>query len=156
MLDGLLDNNTILKIREHTTDTEGYTEIVFALCFLLGFYFMPRIKNLKDQQLYRVEKDVNASVFAPLLTKTVDTAIIEEQWDAVMRLATSLKDRTTPAPVIVQRLTSSYPADRLSKAITNLGRIIKTEYIGSSGKWGGGDVVGTFRIPNLLPVRLSI
>ena len=129
VLDGLLDNNTILKIREHTTDTEGYTEIVFALCFLLGFYFMPRIKNLKDQQLYRVEKDVNASVFAPLLTKTVDTAIIEEQWDAVMRLATSLKDRTTPAHVIVQRLTSSYPADRLSKAITNLGRIIKTEYI---------------------------
>ena len=50
VLDGLLDNNTILKIREHTTDTEGYTEIVFALCFLLGFYFMPRIKNLKDQQ----------------------------------------------------------------------------------------------------------
>ena len=129
VLDGLLDNNTILKIREHTTDTEGYTEIVFALCFLLGFYFMPRIKNLKDQQWYRVEKDVNASVFAPLLTKTVDTAIIEEQWDAVMRLATSLKDRTTPAHVIVQRLTSSYPADRLSKAITNLGRIIKTEYI---------------------------
>ena len=98
---------------------------MFALCFLLGFYFMPRIKNLKDQQLYRVEKDVNAPVFAPLLTKTVDTAIIEEQWDAVMRLATSLKDRTTPAHVIVQRLTSSYPADRLSKAITNLGRIIK-------------------------------
>ena len=28
--------------------------------------------------------------------------------------------------------------------------------VGSSGKWGGGDVVGTFRIPNLLPVRLSI
>ena len=27
---------------------------------------------------------------------------------------------------------------------------------GSSGKWGGGDAVGTFRIPNLLPVRLSI
>ncbi len=27
---------------------------------------------------------------------------------------------------------------------------------GSSGKWGGGDVVGTFRILNLLPVRLSI
>ena len=29
-------------------------------------------------------------------------------------------------------------------------------FCGSSGKWGGGDVVGTFRIPNLLPVRLSI
>ena len=32
----------------------------------------------------------------------------------------------------------------------------KRDLLGSSGKWGGGDVVGTFRIPNLLPVRLSI
>ena len=49
VLDGLLNNNTILKIREHTTDTHGYTELIFALCHLLGFYFMPRIKELKDQ-----------------------------------------------------------------------------------------------------------
>ena len=25
VLDGLLENNTILEIKEHTTDTEGYT-----------------------------------------------------------------------------------------------------------------------------------
>jgi TnpA family transposase len=31
--------------------------------------------------------------------------------------------------VIVQRLTNSFPADRLAKAFTNLGRIIKTQYI---------------------------
>jgi hypothetical protein len=58
-IDGLLENNTILKIREHTTDTHGYTEIIFALCHLLGFDFMPRIRDLKDQQLYRVEKEYN-------------------------------------------------------------------------------------------------
>ena len=46
-----------------------------------------------------------------------------------MRLALSLKERTAPAHVIVQRLRNSYPSDRLSKAITNLGRVIKTEYI---------------------------
>ena len=45
VLDGLLNNNTIFQIREHTTDTHGYTEIVFALCHLLGFYFMPRIRR---------------------------------------------------------------------------------------------------------------
>lgn len=49
VLDGLLENNTILKIQEHTTDTHGYTEIIFALCYLLGFSFMPRIRDLKDQ-----------------------------------------------------------------------------------------------------------
>ena len=39
------------------------------------------------------------------------------------------KQRTAPAHVIVQRLTNSFPSEWLSKAFTNLGRIIKTEYI---------------------------
>lgn len=129
VLDGLLDNNTILQIREHTTDTHGYTEIVFALCHLLGFYFMPRIRDLKDQQLYRVDRHANYGAFTPLLTKTADLDIVEEQWEEMMRVALSLKQRTAPAHVIVQRLTNSFPADRLAKAVTNLGRIIKTQYI---------------------------
>lgn len=110
VLDGLLENNTILKIREHTTDTHGYTEIIFALCHLLGFYFMPRIRDLKDQQLYRVDRNHDYGAFTPLLTKTVDLDIIEEQWEEMIRVAISLKKRTAPAHVIVQRLTSSYPA----------------------------------------------
>uniref|UniRef100_UPI001F02CEC4 Tn3 family transposase n=1 Tax=Xenorhabdus sp. Sc-CR9 TaxID=2584468 RepID=UPI001F02CEC4 len=129
VLDGLLENNTILKPREHTTDTHGYTEIIFALCYLLGYYFMPRIRDLKDQQLYRVERHVNYGVFTPLLNKTADLSIIEEQWDEMINVAQSLKKRTAPAHVIVERLTNSFPSDRLSKAFTNLGRIIKTEYI---------------------------
>ena len=129
VLDGLLENNTILKIREHTTDTHGYTEIVFALCHLLGFYFMPRIRDLKDQQLYRIDKSVDYGDLNNLLTKTADLAIIEEQWEYMMRVAISLKQKTAPAHVIVQRLTNSSPSDRLTKAFTNLGRIIKTEYI---------------------------
>ena len=48
----------------------------------------------------------------------------------------------------------------LKLAVFALGKILRAvhqrKYYGSSGKWGGGDVVGTFRIPNLLPVRLSI
>lgn len=129
VLDGLLENNTILKIREHTTDTHGYTEIIFALCYLLGFYFMPRIRDLKDQQLYRVEKGVDYGVFSPLLNKSVDMSLIEEQWEPMIRVALSLQKRTAPAHVIVQRLTNSFPSDRLSKAFTNLGRIVKTKYI---------------------------
>ena len=129
VLDGLLENNTILHIREHTTDTHGYTEIIFALCYLLGFYFMPRIRDLKDQQLYRLEKQKHSSVFSPLLTKTVDLNLIEEQWEEMIRVALSLKQRTAPAHVVIRRLTNSFPSDRLSKAITNLGRIIKTQYI---------------------------
>ena len=129
VLDGLLENNTILKIQEHTTDTHGYTEIIFALCYLLGFSFMPRIRDLKDQQLYRVDRNTDYGIFTPLLDKTADIDIVEEQWESMIWVAQSLKQKTAPANVIVQRLTNSFPSDRLSKAFTNLGRIIKTEYI---------------------------
>ena len=41
VLDEILDNETELPILEHTTDTAGYTEIVFALFDLLGLQFSP-------------------------------------------------------------------------------------------------------------------
>ena len=69
VVDGLLDNNTILAIKEHTTDTEGFTEHVFALCYLLGIRFIPRIKDLKSQQLYRIDKKVSYGKLDVLLTK---------------------------------------------------------------------------------------
>jgi TnpA family transposase len=129
VLDGLLENNTTLRVQQHTTDTHGYTEIVFALCHLLGYDFMPRIRDLKDQQLYRVDRQFDYGVFTPLLTKTADLDLVEEQWEAMLRVTLSLKQRTVPAHIVVQRLTNSFPSDRLSKAVTHLGRIIKTQYI---------------------------
>ena len=74
----LLENNTTLRVQQHTTDTHGYTEIVFALCHLLGYDFMPRIRDLKDQQLYRVDRQFDYGVFTPLLTKTADLDLVEE------------------------------------------------------------------------------
>lgn len=129
VLDGLLENNSVLNIQKHTTDTGGYTEIIFALCYLLGYEFMPRIRDLKDQQLYKVNRGFDYGDFAPLLTKYADIDIVEEQWASMIRVAVSLIQRTAPAHIVVQRLINSYPSDRLSKAFTHLGRILKTQYI---------------------------
>jgi TnpA family transposase len=129
VLDGLLENNTILNIKAHTTDTHGFTEIIFALCYLLGYDFMPRIRDLKDQQLYKTDKTKSYGIFDSLLNKTADVDIVEEQWDMMIRVASSLRKRTAPAHVVVQRLSSKAPSDRLTKAFIKLGRIIKTQYI---------------------------
>lgn len=129
VIDGFLDNNTILAIREHTTDTEGYTEHIFALCFLLGIDFMPRIKDLKTQQLYRADKTLDYGVINPLLSKTVNLDIVIEQWDQMIRIVASLKNKLTPAHEIIRRLSSGAPSDKVSKAFTHLGRLIKTKYI---------------------------
>lgn len=55
MIDGLI-NNDVVKSAIHSTDTHGYTEIIFAVMHLLGVSFAPRIKNLKDQRLYAFDK----------------------------------------------------------------------------------------------------
>jgi TnpA family transposase len=129
VLDGLLENNTILQPKAHTTDTHGYTEIIFALCHLLGFYFMPRIRDLKKQQLYKPDNNYTADIFSPLMKKSVNLNLIAEQWDAMMRVTTSLINKTVPTHLIVERLTNSSPSDRLSRAFTDFGRLIKTQYI---------------------------
>lgn len=129
VIDGLLDNNTILSLKEHTTDTEGFTEHVFALCHLLGIRFMPRIKDLKSQQLYRVDKETVYGELNTLLTKTADVELVTEQFDEMVRVAGSLKKRLCPAHEIIRRLSKGSPSDKLSKAFTQLGRILKTQYI---------------------------
>ncbi len=90
---------------------------------------MLRIRDLKDQRLYRIDRYFDYGVFRPLLTKTADLDIVEEQWEAMLWVALSLKQRTVPAHIVVQRLTNSFPSDRLSKAFTHLGRILKTQHI---------------------------
>ena len=54
VLDATFDNETGLTIQEHTTDTAGYTDLVFALFDLNGLRFSPRIRDLADQRLWRL------------------------------------------------------------------------------------------------------
>jgi TnpA family transposase len=46
-----------------------------------------------------------------------------------VRIAASLRHRTAPAHVVLQRLASSAPSDRLAKALTALGRALKSLYL---------------------------
>ena len=51
VIDGLMHND-VVQSDIHSTDTHGYSEVIFALTHLLGFSFAPRIKNFKEHQLY--------------------------------------------------------------------------------------------------------
>ncbi|MGI0133380.1 MAG: transposase, partial [Candidatus Micrarchaeaceae archaeon] len=129
VLDGLLDNQTSLNPREHTTDTHGFTEQLFGLCYLLGFSFMPRLKDLPDQRLYKFDRSIDMGAFEPVFEPAVDTALIVEQWDQLVRVAASLKDKVAPAHVVLHRLGNASPSDRVAKALTALGRLVKTSYL---------------------------
>lgn len=129
VLDGLLENDTILRPREHYTDTHGFTEQLFGLCYLLGYSFMPRLKDLKDQRLYKMARAQEYDGLDSLFCGTADVALVKEQWDQLVRVAASLRDRTAPAHKVLERLAARCHSDRLAKALNALGRIVKTVYI---------------------------
>ena len=127
VLDGLLANDTVLGIKEHHTDTHGFTEQLFGLCYLLGYSFMPRISHLHKQDLYKLYKQDNYGNIDVLFDSAIDLDLLKEQWDSLVRVVASLKNKVVPASVIMQRLVNG--TDRLSKALTSLGRIVKTSYL---------------------------
>ena len=52
ILDGLLMNETGKRIREQYADTGGFTDHVFAVTSILGYQFIPRIRDLPSKRLY--------------------------------------------------------------------------------------------------------
>lgn len=57
MLDGLFDQDTVLDIHEHFTDTGGASDHIFGLFALIGKRFSPRLRNLKDRKFHTLEKE---------------------------------------------------------------------------------------------------
>jgi hypothetical protein len=128
VLDGLLNNATVLRPQEHFVDQHGFTDQLFGLCHLLGFTFMPRL-NVSKQTLYKLDRATSYGPRDDVITSTGDTALIREQWGQLVRVAASLRNRTAPAHVVLRRLASSAPSDRLAKALTALGRALRSLYL---------------------------
>jgi TnpA family transposase len=131
VLDAILDNESDLDIAEHTTDTAGYTELIFGLFGMLGLTFAPRIRDLNDQQLYRPPgvEVAELAVLRPLLNKVFNEPTIADGWDEMMRVAASLKKGYCTASLLVSKL-QAYPRQHpVARALQEYGRLEKTIHI---------------------------
>jgi hypothetical protein len=104
LLDGILGNETELTILEHTTDTAGYTELIFALFDLLGLSFSPRIRDVGTQQLYRLNQQLPDAALKPLFKGRINRQLIIDYWDEMLRVAGSLKRGWVTASLFIGKL----------------------------------------------------
>jgi len=130
VIDGLMHND-VIKSDIHSTDTHGYSEVVFAATHLLGFQFAPRIKGLGRQRLYafkhRKHYEEQGHVLLP--DHYLREVLIEEQWDEVLRFIATIRLKVTTASQLFRRLNSYSKQHLLYQALKEFGKISKTLFI---------------------------
>jgi TnpA family transposase len=130
VFDGLM-HNEVVKSDIHSTDTHGYAEVIFAVAYLLGISFAPRIKGLQHQTLYSFErrKYYDDKGFKILPQKYINIEDIQEHWDDILRLITTIKLKETTASQIFKRFNSYSTQHILYQVLKAFGQIIKTQFI---------------------------
>jgi TnpA family transposase len=128
-LDKILDHETTLDIREHTTDTAGYTDLLFALFDLVGIQFAPRLADIGDTRLYYIDRDQDYQHIQALKRHQLKLNLIHDNWDDMLRLAASLKLRWTIPSLIIRKLQAFRRQHVLTKALQEYGRLVKTRFI---------------------------
>jgi len=129
VLDEILGNETELAIGEHTTDTAGYTEVIFALFDLLGLQFAPRIRDVGDQRLFRLDRATSYANLDPVLTGTLNPDLFLQRWDDLLRLAGSLKLGWVTASLMIGKLHGYLRQNALARALQEYGRLVKTLFL---------------------------
>lgn len=130
VIDGLLHTDAI-KSTQHSTDTHGYTEAIFATMYLLGFDFAPRIARLDKQKIYSFGKMnlYKSKNYKVLPDGNINTDLIEENWDTIIQMITSIKLKTTSASQVFKRLNSYSKQHTVYQALKELGKIIKSIFV---------------------------
>ena len=106
VINGLIHNG-VLKNDIHSIDIHGYTEAIFNLTNLLGFSFAPRINGLGKQTLYIFKpKNQAKDILVIRPGKTINEAIILENWNGLLRLLATIQLKENAASDIFRRRNS--------------------------------------------------
>src|SRR5215831_5830946 len=131
VLDAILGNETELAIVEHTTDTAGATEIIFALFDLLGLRFTPRLRDIGSRRLYRSGAiDLhNYPRLQPHIKGRINRQRVLDWWDDMLRATSSMKLGHVTASLLVQKMQAYPQQNALAQALQEYGRLIRTLHV---------------------------
>lgn len=129
ILDGLQDQQTSLNPTEIMTDTAGTSEIVFALFWLLGYQFSPRLADIGSANLWRLDSKDNYGSLNDLPNHRISINTVRKHWDDILRAAVSLKLGHISSSELIRSLFKNGKPTGLAKALINLGRIPRTLHI---------------------------
>jgi Tn3 transposase DDE domain-containing protein len=117
-----------------TSQTCGFrstrkSSCLFSLAHLLGIRFCPRIKDLPEQRLWRLDAETHYQNIKPVFAGKLKTGAIRESWDEIIRLAASIKRGEVRASLIVSKISAAARSSKLFRGLQEMGRLLKTAYL---------------------------
>ncbi|WP_417607504.1 Tn3 family transposase [Primorskyibacter flagellatus] len=129
ILDGLLMNETGRKIREQYADTGGFTDHVFAVTALLGFQFIPRIRDLPSKRLHVFDPANAPKELKGLIGGKIREGTITINWPDILRSAATMVAGVMPPSHLLRKF-AAYPRQHeLAIALREIGRVERTLFI---------------------------
>jgi TnpA family transposase len=125
----LLEQETELDPMEIMTDTAAYSDAIFGLFWLLGYQFSPRLADIGGAKLWRIDRAADYGSFDGIARGAINIGLIRENWPDLIRLAGSLKLGHLKAVGVMRMLQVKDRPTTLARALSELGRIIKTLHI---------------------------
>ncbi len=125
----LLDQETELDPVRIMTDTAAYSDAIFGLFWLLGYQFCPRLADIGGARLWRVDKAADYGALDDIAVGKINTKLIIDNWEDLIRLAGSLKLGHIKAQGVMRILQVKDRPTTLAKALIQLGRLVKTLHV---------------------------
>jgi TnpA family transposase len=129
ILEGLLQNETSLRPVRIITDTASYSDLVFGLFRLLRYQFSPRIADLGDARLWRLDQGADYGPLNKVARHRISAKLIRIRWDDMLRVSGSLAFGTVNATELIRALQGGGRPTTLGRAIAEYGRISKTLHL---------------------------
>lgn len=112
-----------------TSDTAGYSDMVFGLYRICGMQYAPRIAGLSDTRFWRIDPAADYGVANDLARHRVKLDKITPHWDEMLRIAGSLVTGTVRAFDLIRALGRDGNPTPLGQAFIEYGRIAKTQHL---------------------------
>lgn len=129
MLQGIISQDTDMKIEAQYVDSHGKSELGFALSYLLGFDLLPRYAEIGSQKIYLPDVNFTYKNITDITTRAVNWELIREHYDSLIKYAAALKIGTATADSIIRQFSRSNFQNPIFKAFIELGRAVKSMFL---------------------------
>lgn len=105
------------------------SDMSFALCHLVGFQLVPRLRGLKDRRLYLFPGDTPPENLASLVGEPINVERIKANWNDILRLVTTIRSGQVRPSTLLAKLSAFPRQNGLALALRDLGRINRSIFL---------------------------